>query len=40
MFEKIMKWYKQGLWTVTMVQNAEAKGFLSSEQVVQILASK
>lgn len=40
MFEKIKKWYKQGLWTVTMVQNAEIKGILTSEQVIQILASK
>ena len=40
MFEKIMKWYKQGLWTVTMVQNAEAKGILTSAQVIEILASK
>lgn len=40
MFEKIKKWYKQGLWTVTMVQNAEAKGILTSDQVIEILASK
>ena len=40
MFEKIMKWYKQGLWTMTMVQNAETKGVLTSEQVIEILASK
>ena len=40
MFERIMKWYKQGLWTVTMVQNAQEKGVLTNEQVIQILASK
>ena len=25
MFEKIKKWYKQGLWTAQMVQNAVTK---------------
>ena len=40
MFEKIKKWYIQGLWTVDMVQNAEEKGVLTSEQVISILASK
>lgn len=40
MFEKIKKWYQQGLWTVTMVQNAQEKGVLTSEQVIEILASK
>ena len=40
MYEKIKKWYKQGLWTVTVVQNAEAKGILTSDQVIEILASK
>ena len=40
MYERIKKWYKQGLWTATMVQNAEAKGILTSDQVIEILASK
>lgn len=40
MFEKIKKWYLQGLWTMTMVQNAQEKGVLTSEQVIEILASK
>lgn len=40
MFEKIKKWYKQGLWTMAMVQNAQEKGILTSEQVIEILASK
>ena len=31
MFEKIKKWYKQGLWTQAMVQNAEVKGVLTAE---------
>lgn len=40
MFEKIKKWYQQGLWTMAMVQNAQEKGVLTSEQVIEILASK
>ena len=40
MFEKIKKWYQQGLWTLTVVQDAEVKGFLTSAQVIEILASK
>ena len=40
MFEKIKKWYQQGLWTMIMVQNAQEKGVLTAEQVIEILASK
>lgn len=40
MFEKIKKWYQQGLWTMTMVQNAQEKGVLTADQVIEILASK
>lgn len=40
MFEKIKKWYQQGLWTMTMVQNVQEKGALTAEQVIEILASK
>lgn len=40
MYERIKKWYKQGLWTVIMVQNAQEKGVLTAEQVIEILASK
>jgi hypothetical protein len=40
MFEKIKKWYNQGLWTVKMVQDAEEKGIITSNQVIEILASK
>ena len=39
MFEKIKKWYKQGLWTEKMIRNAEEKGVLTYEQVVAILSS-
>ena len=37
MFEKIKKWYKQGLWTRNMVNNAVSKGILTEEQVEEIL---
>lgn len=36
MFEKIKKWYKQGLWTADMVKNAVAKGVLTPEQYREI----
>ena len=39
MFEKIKKWYKQGLWTAQMVQNAVKKGVLTAEEAAEILAS-
>lgn len=38
MFEKIKKWYKQGLWTADMVQNAVEKGVLSEAEAAEILA--
>lgn len=38
MFEKIKKWYKQGLWTEEMVRNAVGKGILTEEQAEEILA--
>lgn len=37
MYEKILKWYKQGLWTKTMVENAVSKGVLTEEQKIAIL---
>lgn len=37
MKEKIKKWYKQGLWTADMVQNAVAKGILTAEEAAEIL---
>ena len=40
MFEKIKKWYKQGLWTAEMVQNAVSKGILTEGQKDQILKEK
>lgn len=38
MYERIKKWYKQGLWTAEMVENAVSKGVLTAEQVAEILA--
>jgi hypothetical protein len=37
MKEKIAKWYKQGLWTAAMVQNAVDKGILKPEEAAEIL---
>lgn len=37
MYEKIKKWYKQGLWTAEMVQNAVEKGIITAEQSKEIL---
>ena len=39
MKEKIAKWYKQGLWTAQMVQNAVTKGKLTAEEAAEILSS-
>ena len=36
MYEKIKKWYKQGLWTKAMVANAVKKGVISAEQYEEI----
>lgn len=37
MKEKIAKWYKQGLWTADMVQDAVDKGILTTEEAAEIL---
>ena len=39
MNEKIAKWYKQGLWTAQMVQNAVTKGKLTADEAAEILAA-
>lgn len=36
MYEKIKKWYKQGLWTSEMVRNAFVKGVITEEQFKEI----
>ena len=40
MKEKIMKWYKMGLWTEEMVRNAYAKGILTSDDLAEIMETK
>lgn len=37
MKEKIAKWYKQGLWTASMVQNAVQKGIITQEDYLKIV---
>ena len=37
MFEKIKKWYKQGLWDETKVRNALDKGVITEDQLNEIL---
>ena len=39
MKEKIAKWYKQGLWTAKMVQNAVTKGKLTADEAAEILSA-
>lgn len=40
MYEKIKKWYKQGLWTEAMVQKAVDKGVLTETEALQIIENK
>lgn len=40
MFEKIKKWFKQGLWTEIMVRNAFDKNILTEEQLHEILGKE
>ena len=37
MKDKIMKWYKQGLWTKEMVQNAVTKKIITQEEYNEII---
>ena len=39
MKEKIEKWYRQGLWTAQMVQDAVTKKKLTAEEAAEILAA-
>lgn len=39
MFEKIKKWYKQGLWTAQMVEKAVEKGVLTAAQAEEVLGA-
>lgn len=36
MYEKIKKWYGQGLWSATMVANAVTKGVITADQYREI----
>ena len=38
MYEKIKKWYEQGLWKADQVKQAVEKGVLTQEQCQAILA--
>ena len=38
MKDKIIKWFKQGLWTEEMVRNAVVKNVLTEEDVEEILS--
>lgn len=40
MKEKITKWYKQGLWTKTMLQNAVDKGVITIDEMNEIIGEK
>jgi hypothetical protein len=37
MKEKIMKWYKMGLWTEKMIQDAVNKNILTSDEAEKLL---
>ena len=37
MKNKIAKWYKQGLWSAEMVQNAVEKGILTADEAAEIM---
>ena len=40
MKDKIAKWYKMGLWTLKMVNDAVTKGIITEEQASEILAKE
>lgn len=40
MFEKIKKWYKQGLWTEAVVLIAVSKGKLTDDEANDILGKE
>ena len=40
MKERIMKWYKLGLWTEVMVKNAVEKGVITADDMAEILGEK
>lgn len=36
MYDRIEKWYKQGLWTEAMVRNAVEKGVITEAEYTEI----
>ena len=40
MKERIMKWYKLGLWTEVMIQKAIEKGVITADDMAEILGEK
>ena len=40
MYEKIKKWYKQGLWTEEMVRTAVVKGVITKEKAEEMIGVK
>ena len=40
MFEKIKRYYEEGLWTKEMVRNAVKKGKITIEQYEEIVGEK
>lgn len=40
MYEKIRKWYMQGLWTADMVRTAQEKGVLTAQQAEEIITQE
>lgn len=40
MQEKIAKWYRQGLWTATMVNTAARKGIITQSQADEITSAE
>lgn len=40
MFERIAKWYRQGLWTAAMVQSAVKKGVIPQAKADEIIGAE
>ena len=40
MKEKLARWYRQGLWTAAMVQEAVDKGLITLEDYVEIVGAE
>jgi predicted DNA-binding protein len=40
MKDKLARWYRQGLWTAAMVQEAVEKGLITLEDYVEIVGAE